>query len=182
MIAAAAIGVALGGAGVAYAAGSSGSTSTTTPGATSPTTTPGSNPGKFPGPRGFGFKGFGGGVVHGQFTVSDGNGGYRTELVQTGKASAVSPGSITVTSADGYKHTYTVTATTVVDSQRDGIGSVASGDQVEVTASSASGKDTATDIIDSTKLQSSAKANGWGEGHGPGPFERGSFVGPAVAS
>jgi hypothetical protein len=119
----------------------------------------------------------GGGVLHGQFTVSNGSGGYRSELVQTGKASAVSSGSITVTSADGYRHTYTVTATTAVDSQRDGIGSVASGDQVELTATSAGGKDTATDIVDTTKLQSSAKANGWG-GPGPGPLQRRTFAGP----
>ena len=46
--------------------------------------------------------------LHGEFVVTDGNGGYRTELTQTGTVTAVSPTSITVRSADGYTQTYAV--------------------------------------------------------------------------
>jgi hypothetical protein len=52
---------------------------------------------------GFGGRGggFGGAALHGTSVVSDGNGGYRTELTQTGTVSAVSGSAITVKSEDG---------------------------------------------------------------------------------
>ena len=45
-------------------------------------------------------------VVHGRVHHRTASGGYQTVEVQTGKVTAVSTTSITVTSADGYSHTY----------------------------------------------------------------------------
>jgi hypothetical protein len=166
-----AVGLALGGAGIAFAASSS--TSSSTPS----TTVPGSKtPAQGHGPRGFGGgqRGFGGPgglvglgpVVHGQFTERTASGGYQTVEIQVGKVTAVSATTITVLSTDKYSHSYTVAASTVVDAQRDGISSVAVGDQVQVNATTAAGKDTATNIVDTTKIGASRK--GFGFGFGPG--------------
>jgi hypothetical protein len=46
--------------------------------------------------------------LHGEFVVSDGAGGYTTELTQTGTVTAISPTSITVRSEDGYSQTYVI--------------------------------------------------------------------------
>jgi len=46
--------------------------------------------------------------LHGEFVVADGNGGYRTELSQTGTVTAISPTSITVRSEDGFTQTYVI--------------------------------------------------------------------------
>ena len=165
------VGLALGGAGIAFAASSSTSTpSTTTPPGTA-------KPGQ--GPRGFGggVKGIGGpgafgglgGVVHGQFTERTRTGTYQTVEIQVGEVGSVSATSITVTSTDGYSHTYAVAASTVVDAQRDGISSVTKGDQVRITATTVSGKDTATNIADSTKVGASRNGFGFGPGSRPGP-------------
>src|SRR6516225_7303360 len=72
---------------------------------------------------------------------------------QNGKVTAVSSTSITLHSADGYSHTYQVTSSTLVNAQRDGIGSVKSGSQVIVTASVSGSTATATRIIDVSLLQ-----------------------------
>lgn len=158
-----AVGLALGGAGIAFAASSS------TPATTAPPNAP-VRPGH--GHRGLprGAKGLGafGSVLHGQFTVRTQNGGYQTVLVQVGKAGPVSAGSITVTSTDGYSHTYAVSPSTAVDAQRDGISSVAGQDQVRVLAVHAGSKDTATAVTDLTKLQGSRA------GFGLGPFGPGA--------
>jgi hypothetical protein len=60
-------------------------------------------PGRWGGPAGPGGPGA---ALHGEFVVPDGNGGYRTELTQTGVVTAVSGGSITAESADGFTQTY----------------------------------------------------------------------------
>jgi hypothetical protein len=189
-----ATGLALGGAGLAFAATSS----TSSPPSSTPTTAPAGQP-RFGGPGGFkafagpgGLRAFGGlggvgGVVHGQVTVRNKNGGYQTVDVQTGKASPVGSSSITVTSPDGYTHTYVVSSTTVVDAQRDGIASIASGDQVSVVATTVSGKDTATNIVDITKVGASHKGFGFGPGTEPGPDlgpgkARPDRTGPAAAA
>ncbi|HEX3828791.1 MAG TPA: hypothetical protein VHV82_16120 [Sporichthyaceae bacterium] len=52
------------------------------------------------------------GMVHGEFTVADGKGGYTTELVQRGTVTAFSGGTLTVKSSDGYTHSYTTDSTT----------------------------------------------------------------------
>jgi hypothetical protein len=50
--------------------------------------------------------------LHGEFVVADGNGGYRTDLTQTGTVTAISPTSITVRSEDGFSQTYVIPNTT----------------------------------------------------------------------
>jgi hypothetical protein len=155
-----ALGVGLGGAGIAFAATSSSSTT--------PTTTP-AKPGapELPDGRhllrpgfGFGFGGPGlglGRVIHGQFTVPEGS-GYKTLEVQLGTVSALTSSSITVTSADHYQHKYALTSSTIVNSQLHGISSVAKGDQVRILAST----DTAISITDITKIGDSIHAFGFG--------------------
>ena len=118
---------------------------------------PGFGPG---GPGGIGFPLGLGGAVHGQFVVPKSGGGYQTEDVQRGKVTTVSPTSLTVKSADGFSATYTVSSSTIVDAQRDGIGSVKDGNQVYVTATVSGSTATATSISDLTLL---------GNGKG-GPF------------
>jgi hypothetical protein len=175
MVGGLAVGLALGGAGIAFAATSGSTTpSTTTPSKSGPRA-PGPFRRGFPGPAAgpFGFGGFGGlgRVVHGEFTTRTPSGGYQLVEVQTGKVTAkpATPITVTVTSADGYQHTYQVTSSTVVDAQRDGISSVATGDQVEVTATPVNGKDTATNIVDTTKVGASRKGFGFGPRPGTAP-------------
>ncbi|WP_410611819.1 hypothetical protein [Amycolatopsis sp. lyj-109] len=82
-------------------------------------------PGGFGGPGGGQFRGqggpgggLGGGMtalreaLHGDFVVSDGSGGYTTERLQTGDVTELSATSVTLTSKDGYKQTYTLDAST----------------------------------------------------------------------
>jgi hypothetical protein len=120
-------------------------------------------PGGF-GPLGgaFGFGGLGlgglgglGGAIHGQVTVPKSGGGYQAVDVQRGTVSAVSSSSITVKSADGYSATYAVSSSTEVNAQGAGIGTVKTGDTVEVTATVSGGKATAASIIDVTSIRSS---------------------------
>ncbi|WP_158887663.1 hypothetical protein [Amycolatopsis anabasis] len=51
-------------------------------------------------------------ALHGDFVVSDGNGGYTTERMQTGEVTAISATSITAASKDGYTQTYAIDAGT----------------------------------------------------------------------
>ena len=134
--------------------------------------TPGSRTGhgwrSFPGGRGpFGFGGFGaiaGGVVHGQLTVPKSGGGYQTVDVQDGTVTAVSAGSVTVKSADGFTATYTVTSKTVVDAEAAGIGSVKKGDTIFVTATISGSTATAANIIDLTAVKAGRAASGFPAG------------------
>jgi hypothetical protein len=180
-----ALGLAVGGAGIAYAAGSSGSTTTpptTTPSGTKPAPPHGGGMGfaGFGGFRGFGgLGGFGplGSVVHGQFTVRAPGGGYQTVDVQEGTVTAVSSTSITVASTNSFTQTYVVTAATLVDSQRDGIGSVSTKDQVEVVAKQSGSTTTAISIVDRSKVQNSRSGFGFpfgGPRGGPPPAKSGS--------
>ncbi len=76
--------------------------------------------------------------LHSEFVVSDGAGGYTTELTQTGAVTAISPTSITVRSADGYSQTYVIPQTT---------GSpVAIDDQVSIRATRTGDTATVTNI------------------------------------
>ncbi len=103
------------------------------------------------GGNGFGFGKFGG--LHGEFTVKKPDGsGYETVATQTGEVTAVSPSSITVKSEDGFSRTYSVDENTVVGSGRDGIGSVKTGDTVNVAGLVDGGKASAAAILDSTGL------------------------------
>jgi hypothetical protein len=82
-------------------------------------------PGGFGGPGGGQFRGqgqpgagLGGGMtalreaLHGDFVVANTGGGYTTERLQTGDVTALSATSVTLTSKDGYKQTYTLDAST----------------------------------------------------------------------
>jgi hypothetical protein len=93
------------------------------------------------------------GAVHGTVVVPKSGGGYQTVAFQNGKVTAVSSTSITLHSADGYSHSYQVTSSTLVNAQRDGIGSIKSGSQVIVTATVSGSTATATRIIDVSLIQ-----------------------------
>ena len=93
------------------------------------------------------------GAVHGSAVVPKPGGGYQTIAFQNGKVTAVSSTSITLRSADGYSHSYRVTSATLVNAQRDGIGSIKAGNQVIVTATVSGSAATATRIIDVSLLQ-----------------------------
>lgn len=124
-----------------------------------PSKAPG-GPGRMPDFRGklppLGFGGFGlgaGGALHGEYTTNKPGGGYQTVDIQQGQVTAVSTGSITVKSDDGFTKSYTVTASTLVGAQRDGIGSVKVGDTVSVQATVSGGTATATDIADRSEIR-----------------------------
>ncbi|MFD8498341.1 hypothetical protein [Amycolatopsis sp. NPDC059657] len=88
--------------------------------------------------------GTGGGIprdaLRGNFVVPDANGGYTTERLQTGTVSELSATSITLTSKDNYKQTYTIDATTKKTSEPK------NGDTVTVTAKVDGATATATTI------------------------------------
>ena len=93
------------------------------------------------------------GGLHGEFTVRKPDGsGFQTWAVQTGEVTAVSPSSITVKSEDGFSRTYGVDENTVVNSGRDGIGSVKAGDTVRIAGLVESGTARAATVVDSTSL------------------------------
>jgi hypothetical protein len=85
-------------------------------------------------------------VLHGQYVVPDGNGGYTTELMEVGKVTAMSATSLTATSADGFSQTYTIDAATATGNGSTGIGSVATGKTVTVVAKSTGGTATAESV------------------------------------
>ncbi|MQY20279.1 DUF5666 domain-containing protein [Nocardia macrotermitis] len=88
-------------------------------------------------------------TLHGQFVISDGNGGYTTELTQTGTVTAISADSITAKSTDSYTHTYTINTTTQSES------GLKVGDTVSIRATDANGTSTATVITEPSLSQSS---------------------------
>ena len=111
-------------------------------------------PKRVPGPAMRG--GFGpglGAALHGEYVIAKPGGGYQTIDTQQGQVTAVSSGSITVKSSDGFTKSYTVTASTLVDAQRDGIGSIKVGDTVSVNATVSGGTTTATDIRDGSQIR-----------------------------
>ncbi len=160
---------ALGLVGTAYAA--TGSPSPTpsagseSPGLTAPN---GEQPGA-PGDRGgdgdrrghMGGPGMGGGMgmrgagmgIHGSFVAPKQGGGYQTIHTQRGVVTAVSSTSITVKSEDGYTKKYVVTADTVVNAQRDGIGSIKVDDEVMVIGVEDGDDVTAVQIMDRTRIK-----------------------------
>jgi hypothetical protein len=106
-----------------------------------------------------------GGALHGEFVVPRSGGGYQTDDTQRGSVTAVSASSITVKSADGFTKAYKVTSSTLVDAQRDGIGSIKNGHQVSVLATVSGGTATATSIQDLSLLQAGHPGP---SGNGPG--------------
>lgn len=101
--------------------------------------------------------------LHGEFVVKQSDGsGYQTVATQVGEVTAVSSSSITVKSEDGYSRTYAVTADTLVNSTRDGIGAVEKGDQVRVLATVADEKATAVQLADVTGRKDAIEKWGFG--------------------
>ncbi|MEV4599428.1 hypothetical protein AB0K15_18705 [Amycolatopsis sp. NPDC049253] len=66
----------------------------------------------FGGPGGFGGAAALRNALHGDFVVTDANGGYVTERLQTGAITEISATSVTLTSKDGYKQTYVLDSST----------------------------------------------------------------------
>jgi hypothetical protein len=174
----------LGGAGVAYAAGNSGPSVQKTASSRSSSPSPSPSPSLgHPGSRHFGgFGGFGGrpaggfgrgggilGAVHGQLVVPKSGGGYQTVDIQSGTVTAVSAAAITVKSADGFTQTYSVTSSTNVDAQRDGIGSIKVGNQVALLATVSGSTASAASIADLTLLGQGRQAFGYSGGGSSSP-------------
>ena len=114
----------------------------------------------------FGGAGFGGpaglfGVLHGQIVRAKPGGGYQTVDIQHGQVTAVSATAITLKSADGYTRSYAITSSTIVDAQRDGIGSVKAGHQALVLATASGSTATAVTVQDMTLLQQGRQAFGF---------------------
>jgi hypothetical protein len=109
---------------------------------------------------GFGMAGGLSGALHGQLVVAKPGGGYQTVDIQNGKVTAVSATAITLKSADGYARSYDVTGSTIVDAQRDGIGSVKVGNQASVLAKVSGSTATAVTVRDITLLQQGRQALG----------------------
>jgi hypothetical protein len=158
----------LAGAGVAVAATSSSGRPAALGATASPSPSPSAARPQFPpkgqwrmrapggGPFAFGGPGALGGLfgaVHGTVVVPKPGGGYQTVAFQNGKVTAVSSTSITLRSADGYSRSYQVTSSTLVNAQRDGIGSIKVGQQVIATATVSGSSATATRIIDVSLIQ-----------------------------
>ncbi len=120
--------------------------------------------------------GFGGrlfGTLHGQFVIGKSGGGYQTIDVQNGQVTAVTTTSITLKSADGFTKTYVIASSTLVDAQRDGIGSVKVGNQASVQATVSGSTATAVSVEDLTLLQQGRPAFGLGPPGGYPPARLG---------
>ena len=169
ILAGVAVAALLGGAGAALAATNS-TPAQTSPSSVTATPAPSPSPGQSGSHSGFhrfvghGFAGGGAlfGALHGQFVVAKSGGGYETVDVQNGQVTAVSSTSITLKSADGFTHTYAVASATMVDAQRDGIGSVKVGNQAAVEATVSGSTATASSITDLTLLQQEHQKFGFG--------------------
>lgn len=104
-------------------------------------------------------------ALHGDFTVSDGNGAYTTQRYQKGRVTAVSSTSLTAKSDDGYTQTYALTDKTTVGT--NAIGDVKVGHTVTIVATVAGQTATATAITDSA-LQTGTDQGQAGQGQGQG--------------
>jgi hypothetical protein len=80
--------------------------------------------------------------LHGENVVSDGKGGFNTELTQTGDVTAASDTSVTVRSQDGYSQTYVLNTDTRKPPQP-----LQTGTQVSVKATERDGAATATMVM-----------------------------------
>jgi len=157
ILAGVAVAALLGGAGAALASTDSGTPVAPSSVAATPAPSPGQPGAMGPGAHHFGGGfGFGGGLfgaLHGQFVMAKPGGGFQTVDVQNGQVTAVSSTSITLKSSDGFSHSYTVSGSTIVDAQRDGIGSVKVGNRASVVATVSGSTATAASIEDLTLLQ-----------------------------
>jgi hypothetical protein len=175
ILAGVAVAALLGGAGAALAATNSSATPATQS-AVVTTPPPSASPGQF-GAAGqryrhsggkFGLRGALLGVLHGQFVVAKAGGGDETIDVQNGQVTAVSSTSITLKSLDGFTKSYVVASSTMVDAQRDGIGSVKVGNQASVMATVSGSTATAASIVDRTLVQQTWPGSGYRPGSSSG--------------
>jgi hypothetical protein len=122
-----------------------------------------------PGMLGGGLMGLAG-ALHGELVVPDGNGGYKTVVVQRGKTTSVSDTSITVKSDDGFTQTYAVGSAAGVGAQREGLASIKNGANVVVTGEKKGGSVTADHVIDMDSFTAGGfgRFGGPGDGDGPG--------------
>jgi hypothetical protein len=108
-----------------------------------------------------------GGAIHGSFTVKGPSGNYETIDTQYGTAEAVSSGSITVKSADGFSQSYAVDSSTIVDAEPSGILSVKVGDTVSIRGLVSGSTVKAERVLDVTQVK--AHHPSWGPGPPSGP-------------
>jgi hypothetical protein len=117
---------------------------------------------------GMGGMGRGGGMgelmnaVHGEFTVSDGKGGYQTEIMQTGSVTAVSSTSLTAKSSDGYTKVYTINASTAFGSGT--VADIKTGDTVTVVATPSGDNATADSVLDRAQMPQGGQGGPPGQG------------------
>jgi|SRR5579862_1270945 len=150
---------------------SSGSTTTTPSDGTAPAAPNPDGMGGFGGPGALGGRGrmllggpgFGGPVVHGQFTISAPGGGYETLQEQSGTVSSVTntsgnTWSLVVKSADGQSFTYVVDTGTSIDGGETGISSVSTGDTVRVLGVVSGDTTTAKQVTDQTVLKNNGQS------------------------
>jgi hypothetical protein len=90
------------------------------------------------------------GAMYGDFTTSDGNGGYVTKRLQSGTVTAISTTSITAKSADGHTTTFVIGSSTTVDNGNDQVSDIKTGDTVTVVGTVDGSTVTATTITDGT--------------------------------
>jgi hypothetical protein len=81
--------------------------------------------------------------LHGEFVVSDANGGYVTQVTQSGVVTAISDTSITAKSADEFTQTYVLESGAVK-------AEVALNDTVTIRATKTNGQATATEVEGNT--------------------------------
>jgi hypothetical protein len=139
--------------GVATAAtttGSSSASSSAIPAATAPSATPSRAAGsKTAGKRAGRLAKLQGRLLHGEFTVA-GKGGTPTNVAeQRGTVNAVSTTSVTLTSKDGFNHTYVVDSSTRVrvDGKKGSITGVKTGQQATVLAKVSGNTETAAIVV-----------------------------------
>ncbi len=124
------------------------------------------------------------GALHGELVVPDGDGGYRTVVVQRGTATEVGDATLTVRSEDGFTATYDVPAGTVLGAGRDGIASIETGAEVVVTAQKKGAALTATHLVDLAAMRDGMR-DGMrglhGRGH-HGPWGRDGGATPAPST
>ncbi|MFI5913595.1 hypothetical protein [Dactylosporangium sp. NPDC051541] len=102
------------------------------------------------------------GALYGDFTASDGNGGYTTKRLQTGTVTDISTTSITAKSADGRATTFVIGSSTSIDNGNDAVSDIKTGDTVTVVGTVSGDTATATTITDTALNQ----ANGGGQQNG----------------
>jgi hypothetical protein len=91
-------------------------------------------------------------ALHGEYVVSDGNGGYATEIMQNGEVTAVSDSSITAKSDDGYTKTYTIDSDTAVGNGSTDLSSIATGDDVMIVATVSGDTATADSLVEASTM------------------------------